>query len=80
MLVRVLQPHGRASFTSGCGAGFFGDGHLFSRGRESDPHAADAAGQIDGRGAPAGLFGHNHLLDGFAGGQAEPTRVPYAAA
>jgi threonine dehydrogenase-like Zn-dependent dehydrogenase len=28
--------------------------------------------------SPAGLFGYSHLLGGFAGGQAEYVRVPYA--
>ena len=27
---------------------------------------------------PAGLFGYSHLLGGFAGGQAEFVRVPFA--
>src|SRR5262245_20077909 len=28
--------------------------------------------------SPAGLFGYSHLLGGFAGGQAEYVRVPFA--
>ena len=28
--------------------------------------------------SPAGLFGYSHLLGGYAGGQAEYLRVPYA--
>src|SRR5690606_518818 len=28
--------------------------------------------------SPAGLFGYSHLLGGYAGGQAEYARVPYA--
>ena len=28
--------------------------------------------------SPAGLFGYSHLLGGFAGGQAEYLRVPFA--
>jgi threonine dehydrogenase-like Zn-dependent dehydrogenase len=28
--------------------------------------------------SPAGLFGYSHMLGGFAGGQAENVRVPYA--
>ena len=28
--------------------------------------------------SPAGLFGYSHMLGGFAGGQAEYLRVPYA--
>jgi threonine dehydrogenase-like Zn-dependent dehydrogenase len=27
---------------------------------------------------PAGLFGYSHLLGGYAGGQAQYVRVPYA--
>ena len=28
--------------------------------------------------APAGVFGYSHMLGGFAGGQAEYARVPFA--
>jgi len=28
--------------------------------------------------SPAGLFGYSHMLGGYAGGQAEYLRVPYA--
>ena len=28
--------------------------------------------------SPAGIFGYSHLLGGYAGGQAEYARVPFA--
>ena len=28
--------------------------------------------------SPAGLFGYSHMLGGYAGGQAEYVRVPFA--
>jgi threonine dehydrogenase-like Zn-dependent dehydrogenase len=28
--------------------------------------------------SPAGLYGYSHMLGGFAGGQAEYARVPFA--
>ena len=28
--------------------------------------------------SPAGIFGYSHMLGGFAGGQAEYARVPFA--
>jgi threonine dehydrogenase-like Zn-dependent dehydrogenase len=30
--------------------------------------------------SPAGIFGYSHLLGGYAGGQAEYARVPFADA
>lgn len=42
----------------------------------SNPNAA-LAEQLYGY-APAGLFGYSHLMGGYAGGQAEYARVPYA--
>jgi threonine dehydrogenase-like Zn-dependent dehydrogenase len=38
---------------------------------------ADTAAKLWGH-SPAGLFGYTHLLGGYAGGQAEYLRVPYA--
>jgi Phage integrase family len=37
----------------------------------------EKAAKLSGN-SPAGLFGYSHLLGGYAGGQAEYLRVPYA--
>ncbi len=49
---------------------------LYSGCERSNPNQTDAA-KLWGN-SPAGLFGYSHLLGGFAGGQAEYLRVPYA--
>lgn len=68
---RVVVP-----FTIACGACFFCRREEHSFCDESNPNAKDAAEQMGH--SPAGLFGYTHLLGGFAGGQAEYLRVPYA--
>ena len=68
---RVVVP-----FTISCGACWFCDNTLYSLCDNSNPNAERAAA-IMGH-SPAGLFGYSHLLGGFAGGQAEYLRVPYA--
>ncbi len=68
---RVVVP-----FTIACGDCFFCRKTLFSVCERSNPNAAMAA-KVMGH-SPAGLFGFSHLLGGFAGGQAEYLRVPYA--
>lgn len=68
---RVVVP-----FTISCGQCFFCDKTLYSLCDESNPNAEEAAKQMGH--SPAGLFGYTHLLGGFAGGQAEYLRVPYA--
>ena len=68
---RVVVP-----FTISCGSCFFCQKHLFSCCDVSNPNAEMAA-KVMGH-SPAGLFGYSHLLGGFAGGQAEYLRVPYA--
>ncbi|WP_061933687.1 zinc-dependent alcohol dehydrogenase [Aureimonas sp. AU22] len=68
---RVVVP-----FTISCGECFFCKRGFFSGCERSNPNkelAAKAWGH-----SPAGLFGYSHLLGGFAGGQAEYLRVPYA--
>ncbi len=68
---RVVVP-----FTISCGACFFCQKQMFSLCDESNPNGEMQAEQF---GQPmAGLFGYSHLLGGFAGGQAELLRVPYA--
>ena len=64
------------AFPIACGACFFCERRLFSLCERSNPNAAMAA-KLWGH-SPAGLFGYSHLLGGFAGGQAEYVRVPFA--
>src|SRR5436305_3666604 len=68
---RVVVP-----FTISCGECFFCQKGFFSGCERSNPNKAKAA-KLWGH-SPAGLFGYSHLLGGFAGGQAEYLRVPYA--
>jgi threonine dehydrogenase-like Zn-dependent dehydrogenase len=63
-------------FTISCGQCFFCQKGMYSLCDRTNPNAAmarDALGQ-----SPAGLFGYSHMLGGFAGGQAEYLRVPFA--
>ena len=68
---RVIVP-----FNLSCGSCFFCQRELWSLCDNSNPNAA-AAEKMWGH-SPAGLFGYSHLLGGYAGGQAEYVRVPYA--
>lgn len=68
---RVVVP-----FTISCGSCFFCNKTLFSCCENSNPNA-ELARKAMGH-SPAGVFGYSHLLGGFAGGQAEYLRVPYA--
>lgn len=68
---RVIVP-----FTMACGSCFFCKKTLYSCCDNSNPNAK-AAEQMFGH-SPSGLFGYSHLLGGFAGGQAEYVRVPFA--
>jgi threonine dehydrogenase-like Zn-dependent dehydrogenase len=68
---RVVVP-----FTISCGKCFFCERGLFSLCDTSNPNA-EMARAVMGH-SPAGLFGYSHMLGGFAGGQAEYLRVPYA--
>jgi threonine dehydrogenase-like Zn-dependent dehydrogenase len=76
--VKNLKPGDRVvvPFTISCGDCFFCKRGLFSCCENSNPNAAMAE-QFYGH-SPAGLFGYSHLLGGFAGGQAEYVRVPFA--
>jgi threonine dehydrogenase-like Zn-dependent dehydrogenase len=68
---RVVVP-----FTISCGECYFCQKELFSLCDTSNPNAEmarEAMGQ-----SPAGLFGFSHMLGGYAGGQAEYLRVPFA--
>jgi threonine dehydrogenase-like Zn-dependent dehydrogenase len=68
---RVVVP-----FTISCGHCWFCEHTLFSLCDNTNPNhkMAEAAMGM----SPAGLFGYSHMLGGYAGGQAEYLRVPYA--
>jgi threonine dehydrogenase-like Zn-dependent dehydrogenase len=68
---RVVVP-----FTISCGSCFFCERQLWSACDNSNPNAK-AAETLYGA-SPAGLFGYSHLFGGYAGGQAEYVRVPFA--
>jgi threonine dehydrogenase-like Zn-dependent dehydrogenase len=68
---RVVVP-----FNISCGKCFFCQQGLYSVCENSNPNAWMAE-KMWGH-SPAGLFGYSHLLGGFAGGQAEYVRVPFA--
>jgi threonine dehydrogenase-like Zn-dependent dehydrogenase len=68
---RVVVP-----FTISCGECFFCRRGFFSGCERTNPDHK-AAATLWGH-APAGLFGYSHLLGGYAGGQAEYLRVPFA--
>ncbi|MBD2337282.1 glutathione-dependent formaldehyde dehydrogenase [Calothrix sp. FACHB-156] len=68
---RVIVP-----FTISCGSCFFCQRDLWSLCDNSNPNAWLAEKQMGY--SPSGLFGYSHLLGGYAGGQAEYARVPFA--
>src|SRR5437588_7961726 len=68
---RVVVP-----FPIACGSCFSCQRGLFSVCENSNPNAWMAE-KMWGH-SPAGIFGYSHLLGGYAGGQAEYARVPYA--
>jgi threonine dehydrogenase-like Zn-dependent dehydrogenase len=68
---RVVVP-----FPISCGRCFFCTRQLFSLCENSNPNAWMAE-KMFGH-SPAGLFGYSHMLGGYAGGQAEYARVPFA--
>ena len=68
---RVVVP-----FPISCGSCFFCQKQMYSICENSNPNAWMAE-KMWGH-SPAGLFGYSHLLGGFAGGQAEYARVPFA--
>jgi threonine dehydrogenase-like Zn-dependent dehydrogenase len=68
---RVVVP-----FPISCGNCFFCERELFSLCENSNPNAPFAE-RLWGH-SPAGIFGYSHLLGGYAGGQAEYVRVPFA--
>ena len=68
---RVIVP-----FPIACGHCNACKSELFSVCENSNPNAAMAE-KMWGH-SPAGIFGYSHMLGGFAGGQAEYVRVPFA--
>lgn len=68
---RVVVP-----FPISCGSCFFCKRQLFSLCENTNPNAA-AAEKMWGH-SPCGIFGYSHLLGGYAGGQAQYARVPFA--
>jgi threonine dehydrogenase-like Zn-dependent dehydrogenase len=68
---RVVVP-----FPIACGHCFACEQKMFSVCENSNPNA-HLAEKMWGH-APAGIFGYSHLTGGYAGGQAEFARVPYA--
>lgn len=68
---RVVVP-----FTISCGSCFFCNRNLWSLCDNSNPNAWIAE-KLMGH-SPSGLFGYSHMMGGYAGGQAEYARVPFA--
>jgi threonine dehydrogenase-like Zn-dependent dehydrogenase len=68
---RVVVP-----FPISCGNCFFCKQEMYSLCENSNPNAWMAE-KMFGH-SPAGIFGYSHLTGGYAGGQAEYARVPFA--
>ena len=68
---RVVVP-----FPIACGACLACEAQMFSLCENSNPNAWIAE-KLMGH-PPAGVFGYSHMMGGFAGGQAEYVRVPFA--
>ena len=68
---RVVVP-----FTIACGNCFFCKRSLWSSCDNSNPNYWVAEAMMGS--SPAGLFGYTHMMGGYAGGQAQYARVPYA--
>jgi threonine dehydrogenase-like Zn-dependent dehydrogenase len=64
------------AFPISCGNCFFCKQEMFSLCENSNPNAWMAE-KLFGH-SPCGIFGYSHLTGGFAGGQAEYARVPFA--
>lgn len=68
---RVVVP-----FTIACGHCYFCENQLWSLCDNSNPNAWIAE-KLYGF-SPSGLFGYSHMMGGYAGGQAQYVRVPFA--
>ena len=75
---KALRPGDRVvvPFTIACGRCFFCQKQLWSLCDNSNPNAGMAEKLYGYSGS--GLFGYSHLFGGYAGGQAEYARVPFA--
>jgi threonine dehydrogenase-like Zn-dependent dehydrogenase len=65
-------------FNIACGNCFFCENQLYSGCDNSNPADKADASEIAYGYAMTGAFGYSHLTGGYAGGQAEYVRVPYA--
>jgi threonine dehydrogenase-like Zn-dependent dehydrogenase len=76
--VHNLQPGDRVvvPFAIGCGGCYYCRTDQWSLCDNSNPNARQAE-KLNGY-SGAGLFGYSHLYGGYAGGQAEYVRVPFA--
>ena len=76
--VKNLTPGDRVvvPFPIACGNCFFCQHELWALCDNSNPNASLAESMYGH--SPAGIFGYSHLLGGYAGGQAEYVRVPFA--
>lgn len=68
---RIVVP-----FPISCGNCFFCQKGMFSLCENSNPNAPEA--EMMWGHSPAGIYGYSHFLGGYAGGQAEYARVPFA--
>jgi threonine dehydrogenase-like Zn-dependent dehydrogenase len=68
---RVVVP-----FPISCGNCFFCENEMYSLCENSNPNAWMAE-KMFGH-SPCGIYGYSHMLGGYAGGQAEYARVPFA--
>jgi threonine dehydrogenase-like Zn-dependent dehydrogenase len=68
---RVVVP-----FPISCGKCYYCQNEMWSLCDNSNPNAALAEGMFGY--SPAGIYGYSHLMGGYAGGQAEYARVPFA--
>jgi threonine dehydrogenase-like Zn-dependent dehydrogenase len=68
---RVVIP-----FSIGCGHCYYCESDLWALCDNSNPNAGLAEKMYGS--SPAGIYGYSHLMGGYAGGQAEYLRVPYA--
>ncbi len=76
--VKNLRPGDRVvvPFSISCGQCYFCQHGMYSLCDNSNPNAQMAENMYGY--SPAGLFGYSHLMGGYAGGQAEYVRVPFA--
>jgi threonine dehydrogenase-like Zn-dependent dehydrogenase len=76
--VKNLKPGDRVvnPFPIACGRCFFCQDGQFSLCENTNPNAWMAE-KLWGH-SPAGIFGYSHMLGGYAGGQAQYVRVPFA--